>query len=107
MYQLYELRDELKKAKNAILAKEEDERELVKTIFEAKKDQRFANLIKGLSEGWKNTKVDIARINTQIDALNRVIALHEKQDESSELANAIVSDVLIGLGAVYHEEKEK
>ena len=107
IYQLYELRDELKKSKNAILSKGESQKRLTQIIFESKADSEFADLIKAFQEEWKNDEHNIMNLNTRIEALDKIIALHERQDEQSELVNTITTDLLTGLGLVYHDNKEK
>lgn len=107
IYQLYELRDELKKTKKAIEVKDNSERLLLKVIFESHHEEDFKDLIKGFTEELKSDEISNLNLNTRIEALQRVIALHEKNDENKELVNNIVTDILVGLGLVYHDEKEK
>ena len=106
IYQLYELRDELKKSKNAILSKNESQKDLIKIIFDAKAEGRFGDLIQAFQDEWKNDNQNILQLNTRAEALQAIIELYEKQDETSELVTDIVTKLLLGLGLVYHNENE-
>ena len=106
MYQIYELRDELKKRKAAIEVKDESQKRLMAIIIGAKADGEFRDLIKGFNDELKQDESEIANINTKVQALNRIIALHEAQDQDTLLVNNVVTDLLTGLGLVY-KKKEK
>ena len=106
MYQLYELRDEIKKALINSQTVENSERKLVKIILESKEEKEFADFIKSLSSNWKQYEHDRLELNTRLEKINKLISYHEKQDDNSKLVDEIVSLTLEALGAVKSEKKK-
>lgn len=101
IYQLYEYRDELRKIKAAIPLECESKRRLSAIILSGDKHDEFTAFAKAVSDEAKEAEAKIPNINTQIEALDKIIAMHEKKDETSELVNQIVTDLLIGLNLAY------
>lgn len=106
MYQLYELRDEIKKAILNSQAVEDSERSLVKIILEAKAEKEFQGFIKSLTENWKDYEHTRLVLNTRLQKIEKLIQMHEKQDDTAKLVDEVVSLTLEALGAV-KPEKEK
>lgn len=105
MYQLYELRDEIRKAITNSKVVEESERNLVSVILEAKKENEFASFIKSLTENWKDYEHSRLVLNTRLQKIEKLISMHEKQDDTSKLVDEIVSLTLESLGAVKPEKE--
>lgn len=103
MYQIYELRDEMKKAIANSEAVEESEKLLVATILDSKNADRFQDFTKDLSSNWPGYESDRTHLRSRLKKLNRIIEKYEAKDESSELVKEIVSLVLEGIGAVKAE----
>ena len=106
MYQLYELRDEMKKAISNSQMVEDSERLLVKIILESKQEGQFQDFIKSLTGNWKDYEHNRLVLNTRLGKINKLIEYHEKQDDNSKLVDEVVSLVLEALGAT-KPEKEK
>ena len=87
MYRFYELRDEIRKAIQNSNFVEEQQKELVATLIQAKKDDQFKEFIKATTAEWKTQEHQRATLNTQLQAVNKLIAIHEKQDDNAKLLN--------------------
>lgn len=104
VYQLYELREEFKKAIANSQAVEDSERLLVKIIFETKYDQTFSEFIKSLTANWKQYEKQRANLNAKLEKINYLIQLHEEQNEVSDNAVSLVLEIL---GADAPEKENK
>ena len=105
MYQIYELRDEIKKAIDNLSAVEASEKKLSAIIASSPEGKEFEDFTKGLASNWPGYESKRVALNTRLRKLSQIISMHEAQDESSAMVDDIVSLVLEGLGAVKPENK--
>ena len=106
MYQLYELRDEIKKALINSKMVEDSERKLVKIIFESKEDKQFSDFIKSLTENWKEYDRNRLELTTRLKKLEEIISRYEDQTGESKLIAEVVSLTLEAIGATKPESKK-
>lgn len=106
MYQLYELRDEIKKAITNSLIVEGSQKKLVSILVSAKANEEFKDLIEGMKADWKDQETKRLEMKSRVDKLDTVIKMHEKQDNTSKLVNEVVTLVLEGLGAAKPQSKK-
>lgn len=106
MYQLYELREELKKAISNSLLVEESQKKLVALIVAGKANEEFKDLITSMQADWKEQELKRLEMKARIDKLDTIIKMHEKQDDTSKLVNEVVTLLLEGLGAAKPQTKE-
>lgn len=99
MYQLYELRDEFKKAITNSKLVEENEKALVRVILQSKEAESFKDFIKSLTSNWKDYEQQRTNLNTKLQKIDYLISLHEKNDEQSKFSDNVISLVLEILGA--------
>ena len=106
MYQLYELRDEMKKALSNLSAVEESERALADIIAKSEKAEEFEDFCKGLAHNWTGYAADRDTMSGRLAKIEGLIRLYEEKNESSELVASVVTALLEGIGATKDEPEE-
>jgi len=107
IYQLYELRDEFKKAIANSKLVEDDEKALVKVILESKDAEKFTDFVKSITSRWKDYEQQRIKLNTKLQKIDYLIELHEKKNDESKFSDNIVSLMLEILGAEAPEKSKK
>lgn len=105
MYRFYELRDEIKKSIANLNLIEEQQKGLVELIINAHKDDVYKDFIKATSSEWKDYELQRANLNTQLKAINELIAIHEAKDDKSDLLNEWVVKIFTALGVSFRDER--
>lgn len=105
MYQLYELRDEIKKAIVNSTMVEDSQKKLVQVLIESKHDAEFQDFIKGMTQDWKQYDHDRLVLKERLEKVEKVISMYEKKDEKSEIVIEVVATVLEALGIAKAESK--
>ena len=103
IYQIYELRDELKKALSNVELVEGQEKLLVSILIGSPHFKQFEDFVNGTKANWKEYESQKASINSRLKVVEHLISLHEKKDEK---VDEIVSLTLEALGAVKPEKKK-
>lgn len=106
MYQLYELRDEIKKALENSASVEASEKLLSKILSESEHAEAFKDFVKGLSSNWDKYEENRKELSARLAKLDEIIEGYEKKDEMSAKIAEIVSLTLEAIGAVYTENAE-
>lgn len=106
MYQIYELRDEIKKAINNSNTVEQSEKRLVALIIEAKGELEFKDFIKDIQANWKEYAATRLELNSRLEKIERIIKLHEAQDDHSPVVNEVVTLLLESFGLAKAEPKK-
>lgn len=110
MYQLYELRDEVKAGienLEKLLPVQED---FLKTIMDSGKYDKFSFMIKDWESYYKSLPIQIDNLKFRLNLINELINDYEKQDEKSKLISETVTKTLECIGAISQnstEENEK
>ena len=107
IYQLYELRDEMRKAVLNSKLVEENEKALVSIILKSDKADEFKDFVNSISKNWPDYELQRNNMNTKIKKIDYIVSLHEKKDEQAKLVDNIVSLVLEILDAVAPEKSKK
>lgn len=107
MYQFYELRDEMKKAIANSEEVERSEKSLVAIIIASPQAKEFEGFVKGISSNWPRYESERTALRSRLKKVERIISMHEAQDENSSLVGEVASLVLEALGAVKPEKKSE
>ena len=107
IYQLYELRDEIKKAIANLDSVELSEKELAAIVAESGKGEKFKEFSQGLQDNWKNYEQNRMTLRTRLKRIERVISIYEGKGEQGKLAEEIVTCVLEAIGAAVAEKEEE
>ncbi len=106
VYQIYELRDEIKKALKNIDFIESQEKLLVSILISSPQHESFKDFIKGTQKNWENYETQRIDLNERLKRLEKIISLREENKENRQLIDEIVSLTLEGTGSAKPEKKK-
>ena len=76
IYQLYELRDEIRKALINSKSVEDSERVLVAIINQSQEAEMFKDFTASISKNWPDYETQRTKLNTTLEKINYIISLH-------------------------------
>lgn len=106
VYQIYELRDEIKSALKNIDGVESQEKLLVSILVGSPHHEAFKDFTKATQKNWENYANQRIDLNERLKRLEKIISLREDPKMDRKLIDEIVSLVLEGTGAVKAEKKK-
>lgn len=104
-YQIYELRDEFKKALDNLDFVEEQERKLAIVVSASNFAGEFKDFLNSLKENKKNYENQRAALKTRYDRANELIKLREDREHNGALVDDVISLTLEVLGAAKPDKK--
>lgn len=106
VYQIYELRDEIKKALKNIDFVESQEKLLISIIIGSPQHESFKDFVKETKKNWENYETQRIDLNERLKRLEKIISLREDPKMDRKLIDEIVSLTLEGTGSAKPEKKK-
>ena len=106
MYQLYELRDNLKEAINNVSGLLVQQNHLVEIISSSKYLDEMKDFIEGISSNNKGYEYKLSSYKERLEKVNYLIDLYEKNDKESVLTVKIITYLLEALNLTVDENTE-
>lgn len=106
MYQLYELRDEIKTGIENLEKLLPVEDEFFKVINDSGKHDKFEFMLKDWEAYYKSLPVQIDNMKFRLELITQLITDYEKRDSNSKIIEETVTKVLECIGAIAPEPDE-
>lgn len=107
MYQLYELRDEIKIGIENLEKILPVEKEFFETLKNSGKYDKFEFMIKDWVNYYNNVPIQLDNLKFRLSIINELISDYEKHDNNSELIASTVTKVFESIGAVGQMDNKK
>ena len=107
MYQLYELRDEIKTGIENLEKLLPVQEEFLKVINDSGKHDEFEFMLKDWESYHKSLPIQIDNMKFRLELINELITDYEKQDEKSTIISETVTKVLESIGATTPESSDE